>query len=169
MITTIIVTMIMTIVAISKNFHRNQHIPGVPTLWTSACRPASLLLHLPHHCPHRGWVCLVIVTSNQLIQPHNRTPIVEGGYRLNILFNASSGICPRKLKAEQTFAKKRWNILSGIVELLLLRLIHSSCEDLQKAKVLLEGKQEEKQGVATAFSSTWQVSKARDGHGVLYF
>ena len=60
MITTIIVTMIMTIVAISKNFHRNQHIPGVPTLWTSACRPASLLLHLPHHCPHRGWVCLII-------------------------------------------------------------------------------------------------------------
>jgi len=49
-----------------------------------------------------------------------------------------------------------WNILSGIVELLLLRLIHSSCEDLQKAKVLLEGKQEEKQGVAMAFSSTWQ-------------
>merc|ERR1712130_490964 len=48
-----------------------------------------------------------------------------------------------------------WNILSGVAELLLLRLIHSSCEDLQKAKVV-ENKQEEKQGVAMAFSSTWQ-------------
>jgi len=50
-----------------------------------------------------------------------------------------------------------WNILSGIVELLLLRLIHSSCEDLQKAKVVgVEGKQEEKRGVVMAFYSTWQ-------------
>ena len=51
----------------------------------------------------------------------------------------------------------RWNILSGIVELLLLRLIYSSCEDLQKPKVILEAKQEKKQGIAMAFSSTWQV------------
>jgi len=49
-----------------------------------------------------------------------------------------------------------WNILSGIVELLLLRLIYSSCEDLQKPKVILEAKQQKKQGIAMAFSSTWQ-------------
>ena len=49
--------------------------------------------------------------------------------------------------------------MSGIVELLLLRLIYSSCDDLQKAKVgsRLEEKQEEKRGIFTAFSSTWQV------------
>ena len=52
---------------------------------------------------------------------------------------------------------QRWNILSGIVELLLLRLIYSSCEDLQKPKVILEAKQQKKQGIAMAFSSTWQV------------
>jgi len=50
-----------------------------------------------------------------------------------------------------------WNIVSGIAELLLLRLIHSSSSDLQKPKVIrLEGKQEEKQGLLIAFSSTWQ-------------
>ena len=54
---------------------------------------------------------------------------------------------------------QRWNILSGIVELLLLRLIYSSCEDLQKPKVILEAKQQKKQGIAMAFSSTWQVIK----------
>ena len=52
----------------------------------------------------------------------------------------------------------RWNILSAIVEFLLLRLLYSSCEDLQKPKVVdVEGKQEEKRGVAMALSSTWQV------------
>ena len=30
-----VVTMITTIIVI-KNFHRNQHTPGVPILWTSA-------------------------------------------------------------------------------------------------------------------------------------
>ena len=55
------------------------------------------------------------------------------------------------------------------MELLLLRLIYSSCGDLQKPKVVrleetkvvsrLEEKQEEKQGIVTAFSSTWQVMK----------
>ena len=64
---------------------------------------------------------------------------------------------------QKTFDRKspRWNIVSGIVELLLLRLIYSSCDDLQKPKVVsrLEEKQEEKRGIVTAFSSTWQVMK----------
>ena len=53
------------------------------------------------------------------------------------------------------------------MELLLLRLIHSSCDDLQKPKVVgVEGKQEEKRGVAMAFYSTWQVIEDGDGLGV---
>ena len=55
------------------------------------------------------------------------------------------------------------------MELLLLRLIHSSCDDLQKPKVVgVEGKQQEKQGVAMAFYSTWQVIEDGDGLGVFH-
>jgi len=51
-----------------------------------------------------------------------------------------------------------WNIFSGIIELLLLRVIHSSSDELQKPKVRMEAKEEEKKkkGVSQAFSSTWQ-------------
>ena len=52
------------------------------------------------------------------------------------------------------------------MELLLLRLIYSSCGDLQKSKVVsrLEEKQEEKWGIVTAFSSTWQVIRVDNVH-----
>ena len=59
-------------------------------------------------------------------------------------------------------SRQRWNIFSGLVELFLLRLIHSSCEDLQKPKVVPEAKKEEKQGISMAFSSTWQVIKGEN-------
>ena len=127
------------------------------SLWASACRAASLLHYLPHHCPHSSWVTLFI----NLIAMHcELRPI------FNDFLTEYEVYCQKQqpflLHTWDKISRQRWNIFSGLVELFLLRLIHSSCEDLQKPKVVPEAKKEEKQGISMAFSSTWQVIKGEN-------
>ena len=50
--------------------------------------------------------------------------------------------------------------MSGVLELLLLRLIHSSCPRLQQPKVVQEGEGRERgKGLRALVTSTLEVSK----------